>query len=84
MAYGILTNEIGLILPTFPREKRPKRGAILDSVLGGIASSIVGLADKGISSFLHNKRHKAINKAVKVMERKTDLQHNKFIIWKTL
>ena len=43
-AYEILTNEIGLILPTFPMDKRPKRGAILASVLGGIVSSIIGLA----------------------------------------
>ena len=65
MAYEILTNEIGLILPIFPKEKRSKRDAILDSVLGGIASSIIGLAYKGITSFLHHKRHKALNKAVK-------------------
>ena len=68
-----LTNDIGLILPTFPTDNRPKRGAILTSVLGGIASSVIGIAYEGISSFLHHKRHKA----VKVMERKTDLQHNK-------
>ena len=76
-AYEFLMNEIGLILCTFQKEKRPKRGAILASVLGGIASSIIGLAYEGISSFLHHKRHKALNKTVKVMERKTDLQHNK-------
>ena len=75
--YEILTNEIGLILPTFPIDKRPKRGAILASVLRGIASSIISLAYEGISSFLYHKRHKALNKAVKVMERITDLQHNK-------
>ena len=73
----ILTNEIGLILPTFPMDKEPKRGANLASVLGGIASSVIGLAYEGISSFLHHKRHKALNKAVRVMERKTDLQQNK-------
>ena len=76
MAYEILTNEIGLTLSTFPKEKRPKRG-ILASLLGGIASSINCLAYEGISSFLHHKRHKTSNKAVKVMERKPDLQHNK-------
>ena len=27
--------------------------------------------------FLHHKRHNTLNEAVKVMERKTDLQHNK-------
>ena len=72
-AYKILTNEIGLILHTFPMDNRPKRAAILASVLGGIASSIIGLAYEEIASVLHHKRHKA----VKIMERKTDLQHNK-------
>ena len=76
-ACEILTNEIGLILPTFPKDKRPKRGAILASVLEGIASSIIGLTYESISSFLHHKRLNALNKAVKVMERKTDLQQNK-------
>ena len=77
MTYELLMNEIGLILPTFPKEKRPKRDAILASVLGDIASNIIGLAYEGISSFLHHKRHKALHKTVKVMERKTDLQCNK-------
>ena len=43
------------------------------SILGGIASSMIGLAYEGIASFLHHKRHKA----VKVMEKKTDLQWSK-------
>ena len=51
-----MTKDIGLILPTFPTEKRPKQGAILVSVLGGIASSIIGLVYEGISSFLYHKR----------------------------
>ena len=76
-AYETLTNEIGLTLPTFLTDKRPKRGAILASVLGGIASTVIGLAHEGISSFLHNKRHTALNKAIKVMERKTELQKKK-------
>ena len=73
-AYKILENEIGLILPNFLTDNRPKRGAILASVLGGIASSIIGLAYEGISSFLYHKRHQALHKAIKVMEKKTDLQ----------
>ena len=32
---------------------------------------------KGISCFLHNKRHKALHKAVAVMDKKTDLQCNR-------
>ena len=61
-AYKILANEIGFILPTFPTDNRPKRGAILASVLGGIASSVIGLAYEGISSFLHHKRHRFYTK----------------------
>ena len=76
-AHSILTKDIGLILPTFLTEKRPKRGAILALVLGDIASSVIGLAYEGISGFLHHKRHDALHKAVKVMEKKTDLQCNK-------
>ena len=76
-SHRILTKDIGLLLPAFLTEKRPKRRAILASVLGGIASSVIGLAYEGISSFQHHKRHKALHKPVKVMEKKTDLQCNK-------
>ena len=75
-AYEILTNEIGLSLPTYPKAWRHKRG-IIASVLGGIASNVIGLAYEGICSCLHHKRQKALHKAVKVMERKPDIQHFK-------
>ena len=75
-AHGILTNKIGLILPTHPKDRRHRR-SILASVLAGIASNVIGLVYEGISSFLHHKRNKALHKVVKVMEKKTDLQHNK-------
>ena len=38
-----------------------------------------GLAYEGISSFLHNKRNKALHKTVKAMGSKTMIQHNKLI-----
>ena len=66
-AYKILQNEIGLILPTFG--KRQKR--FIATILGSIASSVISLAFKGISSFPHHKRHKALHKAVKVIEKKS-------------
>ena len=72
-AYRILANEIDFIFPTYLTDNRPKRGALLASVLGGIASSVIGLAYEGKLSFLCHKRHKA----AKVMEKKTDIQHNK-------
>ena len=75
-AYEILQNEIGLILPTFTNDKRQKRG-IIATVLRSIASCVIGLIYEGISSFLHHKRHKALHKAVKVIEKRADMQQNR-------
>ena len=68
-ATDILTNELALILPTFPKQDRKKRGII--------TSLITGLAYEGISSFLYHKRQKALQKAVHAIENKVDLQYNK-------
>ena len=76
-AYDTLTNDIGKILPKFLTDNRQKCGAILASILGSVASKVIGLAYEGISSFLHHKRHKALHKAVAVMNKKTDVQHNR-------
>ena len=75
-AYDTLANDIGKILPKFPTDHRHKRG-ILTTILGGVASKVIGLAYDGISSFLHHKQHKALHKAVSVMNKKTNIQHNK-------
>ena len=61
-----------LILPQFPTRKE-KRG-IFTSLIAGF----IGLAYEGISSFLH-KSHKALHKAVKAMETKTNMQQNKLM-----
>ena len=74
-AYEILQNKVGLILPIFAIDKRPKRG-IITTILGSIASGVISLAYEGISSFPHRKRHKALHKAVKVTEKRTDMQCN--------
>ena len=71
-ATDILTNELALILPTFPTQNRQKRGIIKSLITG-----FIGLAYEGISSFLHHKRQKALHKAVHAMENKVDLQCNK-------
>ena len=72
-----MANNIGKILPKFPTDRRLKRGAILASLLGSVASSVIGLAYEGISSFLHHKRHKALHNAVQVMDKKTNIQCNR-------
>ena len=76
-AYDTLANDIGKILPKFSTDCRHKRGAMLASILGSVASSIIGLAYEGISSFLPHKRHKALHKAVAVMDKKTNIQRNR-------
>ena len=76
-AYDTLTDDIGKILPKFPTDNRHKHGAILTSILGSVASKVIGLAYEGILSFLHHKRHKALHKAVAIMNKKTGIQHNK-------
>ena len=74
-AYNILQNEIGLILPSFNNNNRKKR--FLTTILGTIASKVIGLAFEGISSFLHHKRHKALEEAVNILNSKAEIDHNR-------
>ena len=62
-------------MPTFPKQERQKRG-IITSVITGL----INLVYEGISSLLHYKRQKALNKAVQAMENKLDLQHNRVFL----
>ena len=73
-AHNILTNEILLILPKFSEARKEKRG-----IITSLISGFIGLAYEGISSFLHNRRHKALHKAVKAMETKVNIQHKRLI-----
>ena len=45
--------------------------------MGTIASKVIGLAFEGISSFLHHKRHKVLQKAVNVINSKAEIDHNR-------
>ena len=72
-AYNILQNEIGLTLPSFNNRKK----RFLTTILGTIASKVIGLAFEGISSFLHHKKHKALQKAVNVINSKSEIDHNR-------
>ena len=68
-------NEISLIIPNIPEDKKEKRGIVTLLITG-----FNGLAYEGISSFLHNRKHKALHKAVVVMKKnKVNLQHSKCI-----
>ena len=73
-AYNLLQNKIGLILPNF--NSRKKR--FLTTILGTIATKVIGLAFEGISSFLHHKRHKALQKAINALNSRTNIDHNRW------
>ena len=73
-AHKILKNKVNLILQKFHKEHRNKRG-----IFGAIISGLLGLAFEGISSFLHHKRHKALQKAVKEMSVTMEAQRNKLM-----
>ena len=74
-AYNILQNEINLILPTLMECNRKKR--FLPAVLGTEASKIIGLVIERISSFLHHKRFSALNKAIKQINERQTIEHNR-------
>ena len=73
-AHKILKNEVNLILPKFQTQRRNKR-----AIFGAIMSGFLELAFEGISSFLHQKRHRALQKTVKMMSITTDAQRNKLV-----
>ena len=73
MAYELLQNEIGLILPTLTNRKK----RFLTTILGIIATKVVDLAFKGISNYFHHKWHKALQKAVNVLNSRTGIDHNR-------
>ena len=63
-----------MILPNPPKDRKERR-----SIISLLITGFNGLAYEGISSFLHNRRHKTSHKAVVAMENKVNLQCNKLI-----
>ena len=72
MAHNTLENEINLILPQYSRKQK-------HGIITTLVSSFIGLVYEGISSFLHHKRNKALHMAVKAMDNKANIQHNKLM-----
>ena len=72
-AYELLQNEIGLILPNLTNRKKRCLTTILDTIV----TKVVGLEFEGISSFLHHKWHKALQKAVNALSSRTGIDHNR-------
>ena len=72
--HHILKNEVDLILPKFSEGRKSQR-----VIFSTIISGFVGLAYEGIASFLNNRRHQALHKAVCAMTSKVDIQRNRLI-----
>ena len=63
-----------MILPNFTKFKVEKR-----SIITSLKMGFIGLVYESISSYLHNKRQKALHKAFVALENKVNLQQNKII-----
>ena len=74
MVHHILKNEIDLILPELPTNQN-------QGIITGLVSGFIGLAYEGISSFLHNRRHKALHKAVKLWTVRQQFNITNSCIW---
>ena len=72
MAHNTLEKEINLLLPKVPRKQKC-------GIITMLVSSFIGLAYEGVSSFLHHRRNKALHMAIRAMEDKVSIQHNKLI-----
>ena len=63
-----------MILPKCPENRKERKG-----IFATLISGFIGLAYEGIYNFVHNRRHKALHKAVRVIDRQTTAQHNKLM-----
>ena len=64
-------------MPSFNSNNNNRKKRFLTTILGTIASKVIGLAFERISRFLHHKRHKALQKVVNVINSKVDIDHNR-------
>ena len=75
MVYDILEKDIGLILPKFENKettvhpKHQKR-----QIISALISGFIGLAFKGISSFLQHKQEKALQQAMHMMNKRINIE----------
>ena len=71
-AHNILEKEINMMLPQLQRKQK-------HGIITKLVSHFIGLAYEGISSFLHHKQNKPLHKAVRAMDSKATIQHNKLM-----
>ena len=70
--HDILRKEIPLILPSFPKNRKEKRGIITSLVTG-----FIRLAYEGVSSSLHNTGQTVLKETFIAMENQVNLERNK-------
>ena len=73
--YNILEKDIGLILPKFEDKEmnvHPKHQK--KQIISVLISGLIGLAFKGISSFLQHKREKALQQAIHTMNKRVNIE----------
>ena len=58
-AHRCLTKEISLVLPSLSKDIKEKR-----SIIVSLVTNFISLAYEGISSYLYNKRQKALKKSI--------------------
>ena len=76
--YDILEKDIGLILPKFENKEtnvHPK--CQKRQIISALISGFIGLAFKGISSFLQHKRKKALQQAMHTMNKSVNIEQNR-------
>ena len=73
-SHNMSMNEISLILPNFPKDRKGKI-----SIIASLMTGFNGLVYECISSYLHKKGHKTLHKVVAEMDNKMNLQWNKII-----
>ena len=64
-------------MPSFNSNSNNRKKRLLTTILQTIASKVIGLAFEEISSFLHHKRHRTLQKAVNVINSKAEIDHNR-------
>ena len=73
-----MEKDIGMILPKFGNtEMMYNQNDLKDKLISALVSGFIGLAFEGISSYLHYKRQKALQKATHTMNNRLNIERNR-------
>ena len=75
MVYNILEKDIGLILPKFGNTVTHEQlNCLKRQITSALISGFIGLAFKGILSYLQHKRQKALQQAMHTMNKRINIE----------